>query len=146
MAAITSIKDPLVNLNTDAHRQTHVDLQQRFEDIHNFTWWAQTLWSISNIVPDKKWENVEWDFSSVSTFHTCQQPKPRQTSAPIGVNGVNIASHPPGRCGHSSEAELRGSRWGPSLWTPLQNCWHPAHPESLAWKGQEPSSLPSPPS
>lgn len=38
MAAITSIKDPLVNLNTNAYRQTHVDLQQPFEDIQNFTW------------------------------------------------------------------------------------------------------------
>lgn len=37
MAAITSIKDPLVNLNTNAYRQTHVDLQQPFEDIQNFT-------------------------------------------------------------------------------------------------------------
>lgn len=37
MAAIASIKDSLVNLNTSAHRQTHVDLQQPFDDIQNFT-------------------------------------------------------------------------------------------------------------
>lgn len=36
MAAIMPIKDSLVNLNTNAHRQTHVDLQQPFEDIQNF--------------------------------------------------------------------------------------------------------------
>lgn len=37
MAAITPIKTPLLDLNTNAHRQADVDLQQPFEDIHNFT-------------------------------------------------------------------------------------------------------------
>lgn len=66
MAAITSIKEPLVNVNTSAHRQTHVDLQQPFEDIHNFTWLLQLPWSMSNIVADKKWEMYN------AIFHACQ--------------------------------------------------------------------------
>lgn len=175
MAAITSIKDPLVNLNTNAHRQTHVDLQQPFEDIQNFTWLLQLLWSMSNIVTDKKWIMYN------AIFHPCQHftlPATKaqtntstKTDANINVvlcndlqgaqrdipvyeqqtmshNGGEkknsgfltlLSSLPPGRCGHSSGAELRGSRWGPSLWTPRQSCWRPAHPESLAWMEQAPS-------
>lgn len=68
MAAITSIKDPLVNLNTNAHRQTHVDLQQPFEDIQNLNRLFQLLWSTSNIAADKK--RVE-DNAFVDFFCCC---------------------------------------------------------------------------
>lgn len=90
MAAITSIKDPLVNLNTNAHRQTHVDLQQPFEDIQNFTWLLQLRWSMSNIVTDKKWVTYKAFFSSLSTFHTAcnQSPDKHEHKADADITAV----------------------------------------------------------